>query len=62
MKFRQSLLVKHIQELAKTSNGFVGSSALHVGWQGVGNDRSITDCISVCRKAVNIENEQKKHL
>ena len=46
-------MVKPIQELAKTSHGFVGSSALH-WWAGVGNDRSIADCISGCRKAINI--------
>ena len=65
MKFRQGLLLKHIQELAKTSHGFIGSSALR-WWAGVGYDRSIADCISVflwgrdencisgCRKAMNI--------
>ena len=35
------------------------SSALH-WWAGVGNNRSIADCISGCRKAMNIG--QKKNL
>ena len=44
--------MKHIQELAKNSHGFVGSRHFTlVG--GVGNDRSIADCISGCREAIN---------
>ena len=49
----QGLLVKHIQELAKTSHGFVGSSTLR-WWAGAGNDQSIADGISLCQKAINI--------
>ena len=45
-KFRQGLLVKHIKELAKISYRFVGFRCFTlVG--GVGNDRSIADCIFV---------------
>ena len=49
-KFRQGLLIKHIQELVKTSNGFV--SSMHfmlVG--GVGKDWLIADCISGSNKS-----------
>ena len=50
-KFRQGILIKHIQELAKTSYRFAGSKHfVLVG--GIGNDRSIADCISGCRKAM----------
>ena len=45
-KFRQGLLVKHIKELAKISYRFIGFRRFTlVG--GVGNDRSIADCIFV---------------
>ena len=46
-------MVKHIQELAETSYGYAGSSALR-WWAGAGNDRSIADRISGCRKPINI--------
>ena len=46
LKFRQGLLVKHIQDLAKTSHG-----SEHFTMVGrVGNDQSIVDCISVVEK------------
>ena len=48
-KFRHSFLIKHIQELAKTSQNFFVYSA---GWS-VGNDQLIADCITGCRKAMN---------
>ena len=47
------LLVKHIQELAKTSHEYAGSSALR-WWAGAGNNRSIADRISGYRKPINI--------
>ena len=49
----QDLLVKHVQELAKTSHGFVGSKHLTLVGRG-DNDQSIADCTSSCRKAMNI--------
>ena len=50
LKFKQGLLVKHVQELAKPS--LLVPGALH-WWAGVGNDQSTTGCISGCRKAIN---------
>ena len=46
-------MIKHIQELAKTSHGFVDFKRFTLV-SGVGNDLSIADCISGCRKAKNI--------
>ena len=54
-KFRQGLLVKHIQELVKKPlTDSLVPGALR-WWARVGNDRSIADCISGCRKAMKIE-------
>ena len=53
-KSRQGLLTKHIQELAKTSHGFVGSKRFMLVGRGVGNDRSIADCIFGSTTAINI--------
>ena len=53
-KFRQGFLVKHIQELTKKA---LTDSLVPVAlrwWVGVGNNQTIADCISVCRKAINI--------
>ena len=47
-------MVKHIQELAKTSHKYVGSRALHCWGGGGGGFATIADCISGCRKAINI--------
>ena len=55
--FSQGLLIKHIHELAETSHGFVGFK-LFLSWSArVGNDRLIADCISGCKKAINIGQE-----
>ena len=50
-KSRQCLLIKYIQEIEKPLTDLLYPSAWSVG---VGNDRSIADCISGCRKAINI--------
>ena len=53
LKVRQGLLIKHIQELAKASHGFIGFKRFTLVSR-VGNDRSVADCISGCRIAKNI--------
>ena len=42
-----------MQELAKTSHGFICSKCF-MWWAGFGHNRLISDCISGCRKAISI--------
>ena len=50
-KYRQGLLIKHIQELAKSSNGFV--SSIRFTLVGGGMQQLSAECISDSKKCIN---------
>ena len=54
LKFRKGYLIKH-PGISKNLSQICWFQMLYIGGQGLGNNQSIADCISDCRKAINIE-------
>ena len=53
----QALLIKNIEELANTCQGFANPQCVILWWAGVGNDQSSVNCILSSRKDSNMGQE-----